>query len=468
MKMTNSYEINLRTKAWGLTIEGHTLILTAIHNRYNQFEYRDSLSIPHYDQLEEQELLDQIEDFLATHKVKRGDAFLGIPRSEVHTFVVEFPKEAEESLSDTIEYQIEGLYPGDVQEIDVFHQIIGRDDQLKVQVFCIPKTYIGMVFGLIRKWNLKLAGITINHLAIANGISRIYKTEFPKHQIAVVHIGDEAIELIGLRDGIISGVYSVQMGDAPTEEELSAAFGEGFSQIRIDPYEVDDFILSGFISEAMRLKLLSLGLEFKTLMDTKGNEIPPEGLLGVGLAQTALHERMPFKLNILPPKLQSRHHQLPVLLGIVAIILLAGWFVTGEVREYMDLKQELTRYESRNEKLREEVFELTKIRNRYEERQELVENYKKFIYGENLMLKVLSILTAELPDHSFLTSFAVRKGSSLTMQIETEDFFEVRSKLEKLPYFANVDTANAISQTRSGNKRKTNLKMDIVLEAFHE
>jgi len=468
MKMTNNYEINLRTKAWGLTLEGDDLVLTAIHNRFNQFEYRDTLAISNFEQLEDAELLEQIEDFLASHKVKRGDAFLGIPRSEVYTFVVEFPKEAEESLSDTIEYQIEGLYPGDVQEIDVFHQIIGRDEQLKVQVFCVPKTYIGKIFGLIRKWNLKLAGITINHLAIANGLSRIYKNEFKAKQIAVVHMAQGQLELIGLRDGVISGVYSVPLENDADESTLSAAFAEGFSQIRVDPYEVDDFILSGFVSESMQLKLNGLGFQFTQLKDTKNKAIPSEGVLGVGLALTALHERMPFKLNLLPPKLQSRHHQLPVLIGIVAIILVAGWFVTGEVREYMDLKKELGRYQTRNEKLREEVVELTQVRNRFEERQDLVENYKKFIYGENLMLKVLSILTQEIPDHSFLTSFSVRKGVNLTMQIETEDFFEVRSKLEKLPYFANVDTANAISQTRSGNKRKTNLKMDIVLEAFDE
>ena len=158
MKMKTNYELNLRAKAWGITFSGPNLVLTAIHNRFNQFQYKDSAVLNDFEKLEDQDIQDFIDDFLSKSKVKRADAFLGIPRSMVHPFVAEFPKEAKDTLSDTIEYQIDGLYPGDPQEIDVFHQVIGSDELLKVQIFCIPKNYIGKIFGLIRRWNLQLAG----------------------------------------------------------------------------------------------------------------------------------------------------------------------------------------------------------------------------------------------------------------------------------------------------------------------
>jgi len=468
MNMKTNYELNLKAKAWGLTFSGPDLILTAIHNRLNQFQYKDIAILNNYEKLEDQEVQDFIDDFLSKAKIRRADAYLGIPRSEVHPFVVEFPKEAEQTLSDTIEYQIDGLYPGDPNEIDVFHQIIGRDELLKVQIFCIPKTYIGKTFGLIRKWNLQLAGITIEHLAIVNAFSKIHKLDFRKKQFAVLHCSPAGLEVLGLKEGLISGSYFARISESPTQEELTGFLESAFSETRLDPYQVDEFVLSGTPSESLILKYQSLGLSFTELKDTKGQTIPTTALSGLGLALTAIHEKLPCTLNILPPKLQKRHHQLPVMIGIALLILLAGWFITQEAKSYKSLQDELTRYQTRNEKLETQLFELTTARNEYEERKEKVDAYKKYIYGDNLILKVLSIISQELPDHSFLTSFSIRDGSKLTMQIETDDFFEVRNRLQKLPYFINVDTANAISKARTGQKRKTNLKMDIVLEAFNE
>jgi hypothetical protein len=468
MKMQNNYEFNLKTKAWGITFSGPDLVLTSIHNRFNQFEYKDMEVLPDYDKLEDQEVQDFIDDFLTRSKVKRGDAFLGISRSEYHSFTVEFPLEAEESLSDTIGYQIENLYPGDPEEIDVFHQIIGREEQLKVQVICVPKTYIGKIFGLIRRWKLKLAGITVESMALINGLSKIYLTDFKKKQIALFHSLPDGLEMIGLKSGVWTGSYFARFDELPEEEDLAGILEEGFGQIRLDPYQVDDFVFSGSKEDRVKQQLSGLGIEFAALNDARGGSIPESSLSGLGCAITALHEKLPLTLNILPLKLQGRHHQLPVLIAMLVVLALVGWFITVETRSYLALQKELTRYQKRNAKLEEQLVELTQARNAYQERKDLVESYRKYIYSNNLVLKVMSIISAEMPDHTFLSNFSLRDGVKLTMQIETDDFFEVRNKLEKLPYFKNVDTANAISQARTGNKRKTNLKMDIVLEAFNE
>ncbi|PIE02351.1 MAG: hypothetical protein CSA81_07515 [Acidobacteria bacterium] len=463
-----NYELNLKTKAWGLAFSGPNLVLTAIGNRFNQFQYKETAVLENYEKLEDQEIQDFIDEFVSRAKVKRADAFLAIPRSEVHPFVSEFPKEAEESLSDTIEYQIEALYPGDPQEIDVFHQIIGREDLLKVQIYCIPKTYIGKVFGLIRKWGLHLAGITVEHLVLVNACSKIYRSQFKKKNLAILHFTPNEIEVLGLKEGHLSGVYYSQLEGELSEEKLGRTLEAAFSETRLDPYEVDDFILSGSATDAHVFLLKKLGIELTELKDTKDNVIPAQSLSGVGLSLTSIHEKVPCNLNILPVKLQKRHHQLPVLIGIVLLLAVAGWYMSREYKDYQALVAELDRYQSRNHKLEEQFQELTQVRNEFEERKEKVEAYKKYIHGDNLVLKVMGILAHELPDHSFLTSFAIRDGYKLTMQIETDDFFEVRNKLQKLPYFTNVDTANAISKARSGQKRKTNLKMEIVLEAFDE
>ena len=78
-----SPEINLRTKAWGLCVDQNKLTLTAVHNKLNQLSYKSTEILENYQNLNDEEVQDFIEEFQNRHKVKRGDSFMVLPRSEV-------------------------------------------------------------------------------------------------------------------------------------------------------------------------------------------------------------------------------------------------------------------------------------------------------------------------------------------------------------------------------------------------
>jgi Tfp pilus assembly PilM family ATPase len=190
------FEINLRTRGIGITFDGKRLYLTAIHNKLNQFHYMGYEVLDDFENKSDEEVLDFIDEFQSVHKVRRADMFMALPRSETMVQIAEFPIEARNNLDEVMTYQLENYFPVDIEEWAFFPQIIGQAEQLKVMIVAVKKERLGHVFGFIRRWKLKISGVTLDTLSIVNGLAKSRPNLCANNRIAVSRPRPEAIELI--------------------------------------------------------------------------------------------------------------------------------------------------------------------------------------------------------------------------------------------------------------------------------
>ncbi len=460
-------EINLRTKGWGISVHSDRLVLTAIRNRFKQIRLAATAELENLSQKSDDEVREFIDDFIDEHRLKRGEAFLGLPRRQVQLQLVEFPLEAAESLDEVLSYQIENLFPGNYDQFDFFHQILGRYDQLIVLVIAIRKEDMGRIFAEIRRWNLGLAGVALEACAWLNAMARLKGDQFLNQKYALFHFDQDSLELVIIRDGRLVLDEWIEYRDDHLEDDITAGLERAFSSGRVDPNELDLFLLSGAAPDrALDFLRDQVGIQFNTLEDSMGKSIPPSSIYGTGLAITAVYDKVPLQLNLLPQNLRKRHRHLPLLIASFVVFVFMAYFFYGEFRDFKKIKRELAFAKTQSQRLQERVEELSAVQLDFFTKEEQVKTFYKFRHSDGVALKLLYEITQALPDHTYLTSFSVRSGDQLTIQGESEEPFAVRSKLQSLPFLSDVDTKNAITPGRDPSKKKFTFGARIVLEAL--
>ena len=109
---------------------------------------------------------------------------------------------------------------------------------------------------------------------------------------------------------------------------------------------------------------------------------------------------------------------------------------------------------------------MSQIRGAYDEKMVVLTAYDGYRYSEAMALKVLKLLSIELPEHTFLNSISVKKGNQLTINGESEDPYQVRSHLQSLKPLTKVEFSGPVSPTRDKSKKKFTLVADIDFKGF--
>lgn len=460
-------DVNLRTRGWGITVIGNDMHLTAVNNRLNRVRFRAHAVLEHYAKKSDEEVRAFIHEFIEDHKLKRAHGFLGLSRNQVSIQIAEFPLDAEENLDEVLEYQIENIFPGDFENFDFFHQLIGKAEQLRVMVVAVKKEVMGRLFAEIRKYRLALSGMTLNAFCVANMLGKKNGGQLDQAKVVVFHFDAEGMEVITIRNGKLLGTQYIALTDDDFKDPMVRGLEECLSRTRIDPNEVDAFLLSGTPQEAhLQFLTQDIGITFQPMQDSYAQEIPPEAFSGFALAKTAVFDKVPLALNMLPGQLRKKHSYLLPIVAAVILVLGGSYVVLQKFKTSSELKRELTFIRKQNADLEEQLQTLTAIQVQHDAKQEEVKAYEKFRYSEGMLLKLLVHLTKTLPDHTFLTSFSIKDGDKLTISGESEEPFAVRSQLQALSVLRAVDTANAITPGRDKRKKKFTFKAEIVLEAL--
>lgn len=461
-----AFEFNLRTRGWSLMIDGPHLYLTAVHNKWNQLHYRSFEVLENYESQSNEDIRDFLDEFLGKNGVKRGDAMLMLPRSQVTLQMTEFPAEAEESLSEVMEYQLGNYFPGNLEEMEFFPQIVSKGDVLRVMIVAVPKEVLGKAFGFMSTYKLKLAGMTVSTFGMVNGLSKSHPNAFAQSRIAYFHGFHNGLEISHLNQGKLVGSHFFPIENEQDLETLPVFLEEAFSQSRIDPNDIDLYLWGGNFEPELKNTLTEVGFPEDTWTDASEKTIPPDALPGFGGCVTALHDKLPLSLNLLPENLRKRHKRLPVMLGIVALVILSMFYVYTEVGEYRALAEEKADLESRTEELFKRVVELSDARNAYEGKQTELALYNRY-QTNSMLVKIVGSLAHSLPEDTYLTNLTIKNGSQLTLQGESEDPFKTQRILDKLPFLKDFKDSNAITNSRRGNdKKRFTYKATIVLEAL--
>ncbi|MDJ0836282.1 MAG: PilN domain-containing protein [Acidobacteriota bacterium] len=464
-------ELNLRTRAWGICIEETHLTLTALHNKLNQLSYKDSETLFDYDSVSDEDVQDFIEEFQNRHGVKRGDAFMTIPRSQVQIQVAEFPTEAEENLEEVMSYQLANYFPGALEEMTCFPQIIHKGEQLKVMIVAVRNEVLGHAFGLIRRWNMRLAGLSLSSFALVNGLAKLAPNRFANDRIMVFHFGKGTLETIGINRGKLTSSSLIHYDPEEGIQDAVSSLEQAFSEARMDPNEIDHYLASGIPDEDSLLYLKEeIGIPFEEWTDTQDQPVPPEGLTGFGAAVCAVHDKVNLELNMLPEKQRSHRRRLPLILATVAISILALVFVYLEASEYINLSDQETRLQAQYQQYSSRMNEIASARSKLENLQSELADFDRYQQSELLYI-MLETLTEQLEDDTYLTNLQIKKGTDLQLQGESDNAFEVQRRLTAIPWLKDVKPSNAITsrKNRDGkSKARFIYKAKIDLEALRE
>jgi len=465
-RSSKAFEFNLRTRGWSLMIDGPNLMLTAVHNKWNQLHFRSFEVMENYESQRPEDISDFLDEFLAKNGVKRGDAMLMLPRSLVTLQLAEFPAEAINSLEEVMEYQVGNYFPGNLENLTFFPQIVSRGETLRVMIAAVPNEVMGKAFALMREYKLKLAGITISTFGLVNGLSKSHPNQFGESRICAFHAFHDGLEICHMNQGKLTGSHFIPLTPEEDYQKIVPYLEEAFSQSRLDPNDIDQYLWTGNFPPALKTFLQELGFPEHEWTDATGKTIPPEALTGFGGCVTALHDKLPLGLNLLAENLRKRHKRLPVMLAVVAIVALSIFYVYTEVGDYRTLLAEHADLESRTGELYERVVVLTDARNVYEAKLNELQLYQQY-QANSLLVKLVGSLAQELPDDTYLTNMSIKNGNQLTLQGESEDPFKTQRILDRLPYLKDFKDGNAITPSRRGNdKKRFTYKATIVLEAL--
>lgn len=464
-----STEVNLRTRGLGLMIDGPHLKAVAVHNKFNKLSYQGFETLLNFETLQDEEVIEFIDEFQSKYKVKRSDTMMILPRSEVDIQFADFPAEAGASLDEAIEYQLPNYFPGEIDELDFFHQIVHRGDQLKVMIVATRKEYLGHAFGYMRRYKLKLSGIGLSTLATVNGLAKSDAARFAKERIMVFQFHQHHLEMIAINQGILTTTALIAIPQAETFDNdiFMRDLEDAISRSRMDPNDIDTYLWVGDAPEMLDF-LLHQELLFPkdTWRDPQAEAIPSEALPGFGAAVTTLKDKVPYNFNFLPEKLRKRHKRLPVILAVIIVPILIMTLMAMEFREYRDLYNEASMLRDRVEDLEKRAFAITDARTAYEEKQQELDLFMRFQTNQ-MLVKMLLNLAQELPTHTYLTSMTIKDGNELSLQGESENPFEVQRILQNSPFLKDVDATRAITKSRTEDgKQRFSYNATIVLEAL--
>lgn len=465
-RSSRAFEFNLRTRGWCLMLDGPHLYLTATHNKWNQLHYRSYEVLENYESQTEEDIRDFLDEFMAKNGVKRGDAMLMLPRSSVTLQMAEFPVEAQNSLEEVMEYQLGNYFPGNLETMDFFPQIVSQGDVLRVMIVAVPKEVLGKCFAMMRQLKLKLAGITVSTFGLVNGLSKSHPKKFAESRIGFFHAFNNGLEVGHINQGKLAGSHFLPISDFDELDpnQFKQFLEEAFSQSRLDPNDIDHYLWGGSFSDSLRALLEEIGFPEDSWTDAADKTIKAEALSGFGGCVSALHDKLPLGLNLLPENLRKRHKRLPVMLGVAALIILSIFYVYGQVTEYRALSAERAELAMRSDELYQRVLELSDARKLYEDKKVELERYNRY-QTNSLLVKVIGSLAQSLPEDTHLTNMNIKNGNQLTLQGESEDPFRTQRILDRLPFLKDFKDGNAITPSRRGNdKKRFTYKATIVLE----
>jgi Tfp pilus assembly protein PilN len=462
-----SQAFNLRTHGWGLHIAGEDLVFAGISNRLSGVKLLGHGRLENWRSLAEDETPAAFEDWLEEHRLKRGEAFLGLGRNQVMVRFADFPLEAEETIDEVVQYQLESLFPGNFEQFEFFNQIVGRGEALRVMVIAVAKATMGELFAVLNRLQVRVAGITLDSLALANGLSRLLGERFKQQRLVVLQSYQNGVAFLGLVEGRIAASHFIPL---PVEGWQGAAvrgLEEGLGQARMDSEQVDEFLLAGNPNPELQAFLQEeLGIQFRPVQDHGQQPISPLCLTAMSLALTAVNDAPAFALNALPHALRKRHRRLPVMVGSLLAVLLLLWLGTMEIRSYLGLRHQLRGLSDTNAQLMIRVEEMVGIKQRHESKYLELQAYQPYHHGDAALLKLLATFARELPLHTYLNSVNLRDGKQITMAGESEDPYQVRTHLQSLPAFQNVDFSGPVSPARDKKKKKFTLVATINFEAL--
>jgi len=460
-------ELNLRTRAWGLYFDENKLVLTGLHNKLNQLTYKHTEILEDYEAVSDEEVQDFIEEFQNRASVKRGDAFMVLPRSQVQIQVAEFPLEAAANLEEVMTYQLGNYFPGNLDELEFFPQIIGRGDQLKVMIVAVQKAFLGHAFSFIRRWNLKLAGLSLSTFALVNGLAKLEPNRFARERTAVFCFSPGHLEVSCINQGkLVSSTLIPLETEADEPIDLAEALEQAFSEARLDPNEIEHFLAAGTDHPEVREHLTEhYGIPFENWEDAEGQPVPDEGLVGTGAAVCSVHDKVNLDLNMLPEKLRRHQKRLPLIIATVVLSIMALVFVYAETTGFLALRKQERELESRYDLYMSRMNEVAAARAKLERLQAELELFTPY-QQDNALYKLLESMTMKLPDHTYLTNFQIKQGTRLQIQGESDNAFEVQRLLTTIPYLVDVKEKNAI--TKRQEKARFIYGATLNLEALRE
>ena len=463
---TKRLELNLRTRAWGLYFDEERLVLTGLNNKLSQLTYKGTSVLEDFESVSDEEVQDFIEEFQNRTGVKRGDAFMVLPRHRVQVQVAEFPPEAADNLEEVMSYQLGNYFPGNLEELEFFPQIISRGDQLKVMIVAVEKAFLGHAFSFIRRWNLKLAGMSLSTFALANGLAKLEPNRFARERTAVFCYFPGHLEIASVNQGKLVSSTLVQLPGEDGPLDLIDPLEQAFSEARLDPNEIEHFLIAGHGHEAVTAYLTeTVGIPFSHWEDAVGSPIPPEGLVGLGAAVCSVHDKVNLELNMLPEKLRRHQKRLPLILAVVVLSIMALVFAYKETTTYFELREKHAELETRRTQFMARMNEVAAARGKLEQLQTELTVFEPY-EQDNTLYKLLESLTMRLPDHTYLTNLQIKQGTRLQIQGESDNAFEVQRILTSIPYLKDVQEKNAI--TKRQEKARFIYGATLDLEALRE
>ncbi len=520
MKKNLNFQIDmsLRTRGWSITFDERNLYLTAVHNKLNQIQYSGYEVLEDFESKTDDEIIEFIEDFQSQHKVKRGDAYLAIPRSEAVIQIAEFPSEAKDNLEEVMEYQLGNYFAGDLEEMEFFPQVVSSTDQLQVMIVAVKKERLGHVYSFIRRWKLKLTGVSLEPFSLVNGLAKTDTDAFSKSKIAVFRPSLAGLEMVVVDEGRLAVSHYFPIGkkaDAgmPAEvlpeqeegaeekseaqdetfeetsgynEELEThghdhmddegdyhedAFQEewipvvdydalvsnlehGFSLARLDPNDIDVFIWAGEQHQEIKDFMTS---EIGIPFDS-WNDVTGKRIDDIALPGfgAAMCSVVDKPLLGLNMLPENLQKRQKRLPLILATVAIA-------IMAVFFVFTEARSYASLTKEAERVDREHAQIMDRMEEvsaaRSQLVSRREQLeLYKKyqvtNLLVKMLLTLSTNLPDNTFLTHIQVKNGDDITIQGESDDPFKIQRILTDIPYLKDVQPGNAITTGRNRDGKR--------------
>ena len=460
-------KINLRTRGIGITFDGPDLHLTAVHNKMNQVHYLGHEILADFESKDDEEIRDFFEEFQSVHRVNRGDCFLGLPRDQVQVQVADFPKEARGNLEEVMEYQLPNYFPGDLEQFSFFPQVIGEGENLKVMIVAVPREILGHAFGFIRRWKLKLSGVSLDTFTAVTGLAKLNPNLFATSRVAILRGLKSGLELVVCNEGRLETTHLIRLEEEVDEDVLINNLEQGFGLARLDPNEIEHFLWAGQEREELYDWLQeTLSIPFETWRDALDRVVEPRGLVGLGAAVCSVVDKPHLGLNMLPENLRKRQKRLPVILASALLIIAGLFFIVSEVSEYSKLKSRAATLNEEHSQLLARMNEISDASAKVGMLSDELNIYKRYRVS-NLTIKMLSRLAEDLPDDTYLSHVQIKNGSNLTIQGESDNPFEVQKILTNIPFLKNVKLGNAITAGRNKNgKRRFMYRAELNLEAL--
>lgn len=465
-------KLNLRTVGLGIHIGRTNLYVTGVRNRFGRLVYTGHDVLENYREKTDGEIREFLEEFQREYKMKRGDAYLILPRGYALIQTADFPLEAQNNLDEAMGYQLSNLFPGNLEVYDFFPQVMTKADQLRVMILALKKEYMGQAFSLMRRWQLKIAGITLDSFAMLNGLAHTAPERFAKEKFAVLHFYQDGLELLASSEGRIqaSHFFTFEEDEARRKEQIVRELEEGLSRARMDAESVDSWLWAGRVPDDLKAFLSEeIGIPYSEWQDMEGTAIPAEALPGFGGGVSALFDKNALNLNMLPSKLRKRHKRLPVILGVVAVIIMSLFFIGGEIQDYRALGREHRQLKARNEDLSARALELSNAKQAYSAVAKERDTFRRY-EASDLTVRLLYHLSQQLPEHTYLTLLRIDNGTDLNIRGDSEDPIAVENILKNLDFLKDVKASRSGFTTSSRDpdgKKSFSIDATIVLEAFN-